>query len=140
MIYRSSILILILLVNFISCRKKSEDKLNSAEIWKTDMIIMNSKNNMFTDNMEDHTQYLYLYSNGIARLVDSLKNGTINESESTWEIRNRNGKNIFLFGYGKESQGIKGLAYPIVVKNKTDFKMALDSINEKHVWNLKRVK
>ena len=128
------------MVGLLSCNMNSKDSQESAEVWRTDLIVMNSETNEFTDRMQGHSQYLYLYSNGKAQIVDSLQNGTVRESETTWEIRIKNGKDIFLFGFGKESQGIMGVAYPIITKNETDFKMAFDSQQELHIWNLKRIK
>ena len=128
------------MASFLSCIRNSKDNPESTEVWRTDLIVMNSMTNEFTDRMEEHSQYLYLYSNGKAQIVDSLKSGIVNESETTWEIRNRNGKDIFLFGFGKETQGIMGVAYQIITKSETDFKMAFDSLQEHHIWNLKRIK
>lgn len=137
---RSSPLFLFLIIGFMSCSTRSKNKQESVEVWRTDLVVMNSETSKFTDQMDEHSQYLYLHANGEARIVDSLKNGAVNQSETTWEIRNRDEQDIFLFGFGEESQGIKGVAYPIIVKNETDFQMAFDSIQEQHVWNLKRIK
>jgi len=111
----------------------------SVEVWRTDLIVMTSETNRFTDRMEEHSQYLFLHSNGEARLVDSLNNGSVNLSKTTWEMVSRDGKDVFLFGFGKESQGILGVAYPIAVKNETDFQMAFDSLGKQHIWNLTRI-
>lgn len=95
------------------------------------------------DSLTDYSQYLYLYNNGKAKLIDSLNNGTVRQFETKWQIQNRKGKEVFLFGYGKESQGILGIlgmVYPIIIKNKNDFKMEFDSLDVKHKWNLKRIK
>lgn len=117
----------------------TENKVESVEVWETELIVMNCENRTFTDSLNDHSQYLYLYPTGKAELIDSLTNGQVRQSESSWEIRKQNGRDIFLFGYGKESQGILGVAYPIIIKNETIFKMAFDSLNEHHKWNLRRI-
>ena len=123
-----------------SCDINSKNNQKLLEVWRTDLIVMNSETSEYTDRMEEHYQYLYLHSNGKAEIVDSLKDGTVSQSETTWEIRNSDGKDVFLFGFGKESQGVLGVAYPIIIKNETDFKMAFDSMQEHHIWNLKRIK
>lgn len=136
----TSLLFLYLMFGVLSCNIHSTSSQESVEIWRTDLKVMKSETNEFTDKMEEHSQYLYLYSNGEAQIIDSLQNGTIRESETKWEIRKKNGKDIFLLGFGKESQGIMGVAFPIIFKNETDFKMAFDSLQEHHIWNLKRIK
>ncbi len=123
-----------------SCETTSTKDDNSPEVWKTELIKMNSKTTNLTDSLKDHSQFLYLYPNGKAKLIDSLNDGRVAQSETTWEIRIKDGKKIFLFGYGRESEGIFGVAYPILTKNETSFKMAFDSLDEHHIWNLTRFK
>ncbi|MCE7992512.1 MAG: hypothetical protein HEP71_11045 [Roseivirga sp.] len=126
-----------------SCQQEGQKaELTTVEIWKSDLIVMKTPGNEFTDSFTDHDQYLYLYDNGKARLVDSLKNGTVSVSESAWEIKEFKGKTVFSFGHGREDEGIMGIIYPIVIKNEVDFKMLFDSTSlkgqNKHVWDLKR--
>lgn len=128
------ILLLLCFITLISCQSK-----DPIEVWKTELIQMKSETIDMIDSLTDRSQYLYLYENRKALLIDSLANGTVGKTETTWEIHQRNGKEIFLLGYGQESEGIQGIAYPIVVKNENEFKMAFDSLNEHHRWNLKFV-
>lgn len=133
-------LILICLFGLISCSTIATKKDKSVEVWKSEFIRIKSSKKDYIDNLKTHTQYLLLYANGNANLIDSLENGTVLQSKTNWEIRKRNGRNVFLFGYGEESKGILGVAYPIRTKNETDFKMLFDTLTETHVWNLKRIK
>lgn len=132
--------ILFCFTGLISCEVNSTKNNNSPEVWKSELIKMTSETSTLTDSLKNHSQFLYLYSNGKAELVDSLNDGTVRQSETTWEIRNQDGKKIFMFGYGRESEGILGVSYPIVTKNETHFKMAFESQDEHHIWNLKRIK
>ncbi|MFZ6051082.1 hypothetical protein [Halocola ammonii] len=132
--------IMLWLVGIISCGVNPIDDMNSVQVWRTELIKMNADTIYLTDSLVDRSQYLYLYNQGKAKLVDSFPDGKVLESETTWEIRNVKGKDVFLFGYGKESHGILGVAYPITTKNETDFKMAFDSLGEHNVWNLTRIK
>lgn len=126
------------MIGFVSC--KMNLKKNYVEIWKTELIQLKSVKNEVIDSLTDYSQYLYLYNNGRAILIDSLNDRTVRQFETKWQIQNRNGKEVFLFGYSKKSQGILGVAYPIVIKNKIDFKMEFDSLDVKNKWNLKRIK
>lgn len=120
----------------LSCGTNSKD--NSYELWETQLIKMKSAKAEMVDSLTDYSQYLYLYSNGNAKLIDSLSDGTVRQSETKWKIQDKNGKEVFLFGYGNESQGVLGVAYQIIIKNQFDFKMKFDSLDIKHKWNLKR--
>ena len=133
------LIILLYSLSLSSCKFNNLADENDVEIWETELISMKSKTVNFNDNFADHSQYLYLYQSGKAVIIDSLKDGIARKSESKWEIQTRNARNIFLFGFGKESQGIVGVAYPIHIKNETEFKMLFDSLDETHIWNLKRI-
>ena len=132
--------ILLCFLGLNSCETYSTKDDNSPEVWRTELIKVNSTTTNLTDSLNDHSQFLYLYPDGKAELIDSLNDGSVRQSETTWEIRNKDGKKVFLFGYGRESEGILGVAYPILTKNETYFKMAFDSLDEHHIWNLKRIK
>ncbi len=132
--------LLILLSVLFSCSHPSSKNEKLPEVWKSEFIRIKSTRNDFIDSLKDHSQYLHLYESGKAILIDSLNDGVVRKSNTTWEIREKNQKSVFLFGYGQESKGILGIAYPIVLKNETDFKMSFDSTTTTHIWNLKRAK
>lgn len=111
----------------------------TPEVWKSEYISIKSAQDIRIDSLKDHSQYLYLYSNGDALLIDSTASGHLRRSETQWEIKKYNGTEVFGFGFGNEASGIRGVAYPITKKNDSVFLMKFDSLSQVCIWNLKRV-
>lgn len=109
-----------------------------VEVWKSEYVLMESESSYYSNNFIDRSQWLYLYVDGRAELVDSTDLGLVGKFETSWKIVERGGKEIFLFGFDRESEGIEGVAYPIITKSETEFHMAFDSLDEHHRWDLVR--
>ncbi|QNR24529.1 hypothetical protein [Croceimicrobium hydrocarbonivorans] len=132
-------LFIFLLFGAQSCDSAAETSSTDYEVWRSDFIQISSSQHKSTDSLQDHSQYLYLYNNGKALLLDSLSNGSIGRKEANWEIRQYKGREVFYLENEKESPGILPVVYPILLKNEAEFKMAFDSLSENHIWNLRRV-
>ncbi|MFT6747245.1 MAG: hypothetical protein ACJAZ2_001593 [Glaciecola sp.] len=115
---------------------------DNTEVWKSSYQMMKSNDFESENHFEELTQYLILYSNGDAKLIDSLHNGISNSTLTNWEIIDREGVEHFSFGHGKESEGVLGVVLPITKKDENEFKMKFDSIAEGeqtlHIWNLEK--
>lgn len=132
--YKLLLTLMIAILISTSCNTHTE-----KEVWKTELIHQRNEHLEIIDSMTDHSQYLILHKDGEAELIDSTKNELRSKSKTTWEIQERNNQSVFLFGFGKEEQGILGVAYPITFKNEKNFNMRFDTLNELHIWNLRRV-
>jgi len=129
-----------------SCKSNVIKKNNTTdfEIWKSEFVMIKSQKKYFIDSFSNHSQYLYLYKNGKAKLVDSLENKTLRVStDLIWKIIDNKNEKIFSLGSKNQNEEILGVNYPIVKKDEKKFEMLFDSISinekqNKHIWNLRK--
>jgi len=114
--------------------------MDNPEVWKSTYLLMTDDNGkVVIDRYNNHSQYLYLYKNGKASIVDSLANGKTTHLESNWEMIEKDGRTLFVLGH--EKNRVRGIAYPIILKDESNFEMSLELSEGKviHIWNLIRV-
>ena len=117
---------------------------DEMEVWQSTYQLIVSDNDSTERHFQNDAQYLILHSSGEATLVDSDSSDTPGITLAKWKIMSKESASVFSLDPINTSEGLKGITYPIVVKNDTDFRMKFDSTSstghrEMHVWNLKRL-